>query len=53
MAEPTMTKVEGLHKSPAKVMYERNTEQCHTIDHIKTCSGQIVKKPKRFGGFEL
>jgi hypothetical protein len=54
MAETTlMTNVEGLHESPAKVMYERNTEQCHPTDHVKTRSGRIVKKPKRFDDYEL
>jgi hypothetical protein len=53
MAETTKTNVEGLYKSPAKVMYERNTEQYHTTDHAKTRSGRIVKKPKRFGDYEL
>ena len=49
-AETTMTNVE---RSPMKVTHERNSEQRLTTDQVTTRSGRVVKKPKRFGDYEL
>ena len=49
-AETTMTNVK---RSPTKVTHERNSEQRLTRDQVTTRSGRVVKKPKRFGDYEL
>ena len=49
-AETTMTNVE---RSPTKVTQEGNSEQRLTTDQVTTRSGRVVKKPKRFGDYEL
>ena len=49
-AETTMTNVK---RSPTKVTHERNSEQRLTTDQVTTRSGRVVKKPKRFGDYEL
>ena len=49
-AETTMTNVQ---RSPMKVTHEGNSEQHHTTDQVTTRSGRVVKKPKRFGDYEL
>ena len=48
--ETTMTNVE---RSPTKVTHEGNSEQRLTTDQVTTRSGRVVKKPKRFGDYEL
>ena len=45
-----MTNVE---RSPTKVTHERSSEQRLTTDQVTTRSGRVVKKPKRFGDYEL
>ena len=49
-AETTMTNVE---RSPTKVTNVGNSEQRLTTDQVTTRSERVVKKPKRFGDYEL